>query len=77
MNRLTLMCETYTPLQVRGNDGLYITLPKGKTLTLMDAYTQEDDTDIAIISYEEQGVCFLAEVSLSKIMPHIACREIA
>lgn len=75
MNRVKLLCVTKQPLPMKRDDGITTIIPSGKTLTLLDAYTQSDDINVAIVVYEEDGKVHLGEVHLHHIEEHLACQE--
>jgi hypothetical protein len=73
MHKVKLQFRSKLPMQVLGSDGEYHSIAQGETLTLLDAYTQEDDTDIAVLTYEDSITGRTFECALNSILPHIEC----
>lgn len=77
MVQLALLCRAAHTLNILAVSGLIIAIPKGKTIRLLDAYTQEhDDTDIAVFHHEVDGEGHVFECELEHVMPHLVCEEL-
>jgi hypothetical protein len=75
LKKVTLQCTSQHTLTVVDTEGNAYTVPKGKTLKLLDAFTHEDDSDVAVMLLEVDGESKTCEVLLDHVMPYLSCHE--